>query len=818
MPACLPLLPTRAKLLKVLTRLGGAVLLFGILLIVLVYTGALGPLPSHETLKELQYSSGSEVYSADGVLLGRYFLQDRSPVAYKDISPYAIQALIATEDARFYGHSGIDYRSMGRVLVKSLLLQHEGSGGGSTLSQQLAKNLYPRRRYWIMSTPINKLREMIIALRLEDVYSKEEIIELYLNTVPLGGDLYGIERASQRFFSVPARKLKIEQAAVLIGLLKANTTYNPRRHPERAKERRNVVLSQMVKYNYLEPEAAAKAKELPLKLKYSASHTSAGLAPYFREQLRVELENWCNTQKKPDGTAYNLYRDGLKIITTLDATIQEQAEKAVRTRMSGLQRVFNEHWRGRSPWDNEVEGLERIMRRSVKYKRLKDAGLTEDEIKKIFQKRVPMQVFSWNGTVTKTMTPLDSLRYYELFLNTGLVSIAPKTGHVKAWVGGINHQTFKYDHVRSRRQVGSTFKPIVYAAALENGTQPCATFSGQRVSYASYDDWSPRNANGNYEGEFTMREALAQSVNTVSAKILMQTGISETIDLAHRLGIKSELPKVPSLALGAADLSLLEMVTAYTTFINEGQHIQPVYILKITDRKGNILREHKAEAEDRTVLAAEHAATMLHLMQGVVDEGSARRLRHEFGLNMDIAGKTGTTQNHSDGWFIGITPDLVTGVWVGAESPLVRFRTLNLGQGANTALPVWGEFMLRLTRERKFRSYRSSRFAPLPPALLAQLECDAYPDGTFEEEHDGFFDRLFELFDTKPHPEDTDEEDTETEEETSIRQQKDARKQEREAKQLARKQKQEEKKQEKQRKKEEKEREKQRSFWGSDTD
>jgi penicillin-binding protein 1A len=786
---------------------------FSISLFILVYLGALGPVPSKAALKDLQNNSASEVYSADGVLLGRYFIQDRTNISYDEISPYAVKALIATEDVRFYEHSGIDYQSLARVFVKTLLLQDESSGGGSTLSQQLAKNLYPRRRYWLMSTPINKLREMIIALRLEDVYSKEEIIELYLNTVPLGGDLYGIERASQRFFNVPASKLKLQQAAVLIGMLKANTTYNPKRHPERSKERRNVVLNQMAKYGYLEKDKAEKAKQLPLKLNYSTKRAIGGSAPYFTEHLKAELEEWCEQNKKADGTPYNLYTNGLKITTTLDATMQGHAEKAVRTRMSRLQKVFNDHWKGRSPWENEVEGLDKIMRRSLKYKRLKEAGKSEEEIKKIFHNPVPMNLFSWNGTVRKTMSPLDSLRYYELFLNTGLVSIEPRSGHVKAWVGGINHRIFKYDHVRSRRQVGSTFKPIVYASALEKGIEPCAPFSNERLSYPEYENWSPRNANGEYGGVFTMRAALAHSVNTISAQLLMQTGIDETINLAHRLGIRSHLPEVPALALGAADLSLLEMVTAYTTFINEGSYIDPVFILKITDRKGTVLHEHEPE-EEMAALSQDHAAMMLQLMQGVVEEGSARRLRNEFGLQMDIAGKTGTTQNHSDGWFIGITPELVTGVWVGAESPLVRFRTLKLGQGANTALPIWGDFMLHLTRDRKFRNYRYSRFATLDPAVQSRLECDdSSNEGLLEEEIDNFFDRLFDIFSPKRDKDETDIRKAKKTNEKNRYESKDLHNdREQEAKKREKRWKKEEKRREKLREHEEKMREKQREL------
>ncbi|WP_245590582.1 penicillin-binding protein 1A [Adhaeribacter aquaticus] len=706
------------------------------------YIGFFGSLPSRNDLKARQNNTASEVYSADSVLLGRYYIQDRTNVKYQDIAPHAVEALIATEDARFYEHAGVDHRSLLRVFFKSILFQKESSGGGSTLSQQLAKNLYPRKHYWFFSTPINKFREFIIARRLEKVYSKQEILELYLNTVPMGGDLYGIERASRRFFNTSADSLKIEEAAVLIGMLKATTTYNPRLNLEKSRTRRNVVLNQMVKYGYLSPEKASTLKEKPIRLEYRYQTHNDGLAPYFREQLRLELVKWCADQKKPDGTSYNLYTDGLRIYTTLDSKMQQLAEQAVRRRIARLQNQFDAHWRGRTPWGSNQEVIKTAMRASDRYKKLKAAGLSEGEIETEFAEPVSMQVFSWNKSSKKEMSPLDSIRYYQKFLNAGLIAIEPYTGFVKAWVGGINHHVFKYDHVRSKRQVGSTFKPIVYAAALEQGMDPCTPFPNQRMTYANYDNWSPRNADGKYGGEYTMRDALAHSVNTVSAQIIMKAGIEPTVSLAHRLGIKSTLPKVPALALGTANLSLFEMVQAYMTLANFGYRLNPTYITKIVNNKGEAIRQFSPDMNPKQVLAPEHAATIVHLLKGVVDEGSARRLRSEFGLAMDIAGKTGTTQNHSDGWFIGITPGLVTGVWVGAENPLVRFRTLNLGQGSNTALPIWGEFISKVVRTPKFASYRYTRFRPLPPDVEAKLTCNSFLEPEPQVVQASFLDRL----------------------------------------------------------------------------
>lgn len=719
--------------------------LFGLLLLVLfyfgVYAGFFGGMPSTRELKSVHNNTASEVYSADGVLLGRYYIQDRTNVKYENISPAAIHALVATEDARFYEHSGVDARSLGRVFVKSLLLQNESSGGGSTLSQQLVKNLYPRKDYWIWDMPVNKLREMIIARKLEALYTKEEILELYLNTVPMGGNLYGIERAAQRFFNTPAGALKTEEAAVLIGMLKATTTYNPRLDLERSKRRRNVVLAQMAKYNYLTPAQADSLQKLPLTLKYNYTTHNDGMAPYFREHLRQELVEWAASKRKQNGEPYNIYTDGLKIYTTLDAGMQRHAEAAVKKQMAQLQKQFDAHWRGRSPWGQNAEVLQVAMQRSDRYRKMKDAGKSEADISAAFREPVPMLIYGYNGQDKKTMSPMDSVAYYQRFLNTGLFSVEPQTGYVRAWVGGINHHVFKYDHVRAKRQVGSTFKPIVYAAALEQGLKPCDYFANERVTYQEYDNWSPRNADEKYGGEYTMRGALAHSVNTVSAQLIMKAGVNKTVAMAHRLGIQSRLPEVPSLALGTADLSLQEMVTAYTTFANGGYQIEPVYILKITDRGGKVLREHRPGEGEKKVISEETAAIMLHLMQGVVEEGSAAKLRSQFGLKMAIAGKTGTTQAHADGWFIGITPQLVTGVWVGGESPQVRFRTLALGQGAHTALPIWGDYIRRIAIDPAYRGYYNSQFDPLPARLQQMLNCESY---RAEPPQENFLERVFD--------------------------------------------------------------------------
>jgi penicillin-binding protein 1A len=509
-------------------------------------------------------------------------------------------------------------------------------------------------------------------------------------------------------------------------MLKATTSYNPRLHPEKSRQRRNVVLQQMVKYGKLSQSMADSLKALPLKLDYYFQDHNDGLAPYFREQLRQELVKWCASQQKEDGQPYNLYTDGLKIYTTIHSVVQAQAEKAVSRRMASLQKVFDAHWKGHNnPWQGNTEVIENAMKQSQRYKMLQEEGLSEEEIRKVFNRPIPMKLFSWAGSVKKTMSPLDSIRYYQKFLNTGLLSMEPGSGYIRAWVGGISHEEFQYDHVRSKRQVGSTFKPIVYAAALESGIEPCNYFPNEQVTYAQYENWTPRNADAQYGGEYSMRGALAKSVNTVSAQLIMKTGIEPTIALAQQMGISSPLPKVPALALGAADISLLEMVSAYATIASGGKRTEPVYILQILNREGKTIRQHRQTAAEQA-LSAQTAALVTRLMQGVVEEGSAARLRTQYNLTMDIAGKTGTTQDQTDGWFIGFTPQLVTGVWVGGEHPQVRFRTLELGGGAATALPIWAEYMKSLSQTKAYKQKGNTRFIALPAELEQKLNCYSF--------------------------------------------------------------------------------------------
>ncbi|MGB3587064.1 MAG: transglycosylase domain-containing protein [Tunicatimonas sp.] len=704
-----------------------------------VYAGWFGELPNYAELKDIRNHTASEVYSFDGKLLGRYYIENRTVTTIDKVPSSLLNALVATEDARFYEHQGIDYRSLGRVLVKSVLLQNESSGGGSTLTQQLAKNLFPRQRHGLLTMPVNKIREAFIAHRMENLYAKEEILMLYLNTVPFGGNVYGIEAASRRFFNRSATNLQVEESAVLVGMLKATTAYSPRLYPERAQQRRNVVLGQMNKYQYLSNSAKDSLQVLPLTIDYNFITHNTGLAPYFREKLRHEVQQWLNEHPKEDGSKYNLYTDGLKVYTTIDARLQHHAENAVRKQMTELQETFDKHWEGRRPWGEDETMIRRAMMNSDRYRRGKRAGKSDDEIHVEFTTPALMTLFSWAGETEKTMTPLDSVRYYQMFLNAGFLAMRPENGHIKAWVGGIDHKYFQYDHVTAKRQVGSTFKPVVYAAALESGADPCEYISNERRIYTAYKDWSPGNSDGKYDGYYSMQGALTHSVNTVAVDLMMNTGVDRVVDLAHRMGVKNDLPQEPAIALGTADLSLYEMLTVYSTFVNRGMTVKPIYLLGIEDQKGNKIANFNSKPEFKRSLSQQTADVMVQMMKSVVDSGTARRIRYHYGIKNDMIGKTGTTQSHADGWFIGATPKLVAGAWVGGDNRLVRFRNISLGQGANTALPIWANFMKSFTEDATFKKLRTARFPQPSRRTQSALACDFYR----EEEERGFLRELF---------------------------------------------------------------------------
>lgn len=668
------------------------------------------------------------MYSADSVLLGRYFLQERSDITFEQLPQHLVDALVTTEDVRFYEHNAIDIKSLFRVAIKSVLLSHESSGGGSTLTQQLAKNLFPRKKYWLLSLPINKIREIIIASRLEKVYDKKGILSLYLNTVPFGDNTYGIEAASQRFYSKSAQQLSTDESATLIGMLKATYAYNPRVFPDRAKTRRNVVLSQMNKYEKLSTEQQDSLQQLPIQLTYNRINHHSGIAPYFREYIRTELLEWCKTHQKENGKPYNLYSDGLKIYTTIDSRLQTYAEEAVRSQMKSVQGSFDQHWKNIKPWDTQPGSLHDALLKSKRYTSLKASGASEEEIDKVMNTPVAMNIFTWEGEKEVKMTPLDSVKHYLSFLNAGFLAIDPRQGELRAWVGGIDHNFFQYDHVRksTKRQVGSTFKPIVYAAALENGVRPCEFTSAEKTTYTNMEEWAPQNTGGeHYDMKFSMEGALAYSVNTVSVKILEKAGIAKTISLAHEMGIESEMPSVPSLALGVADISMTELVTAYSSLANGGTSVKPFYITSITDSYGKELQHFEAQDGER-VLSPETSQMIVHMLKRTVNEGTAAGLRARYSVLNDLAGKTGTTQSNADGWFMVMSPKLVVGAWVGADDPRIRFRSTALGQGARTALPIVAKFYQQANANKELTSITAARFSPLSDKLERKLSCDLY--------------------------------------------------------------------------------------------
>ncbi len=706
------------KIINLLLKTIVVLILLGTLFFTLVFLGVLGPVPSKKQLHEINNPVASEVFSADGKILGRYYIENRSNVSYDEISPNVINALIATEDARFYEHRGIDEIALMRVLVKSILLQKNSSGGGSTLSQQIAKNLFPRGNFGPLSMPVNKIRESIIAYRLERIYTKEEILALYLNTVPFAENIYGIEVAAERFFSKNPNNLDVDEAAVIVGMLKANNYYNPRTHPERAKGRRDVVIDQMAKYEYISAEQAEKYKEKPLKLKYRVISYNQGPAPYLLEKLRPQLLKWCENNTNKSGENYNLYTDGLKIKTTIDYNLQYYAELSVKEYMKNLQKVFDDHWKNRDIFKENPE----IMGSAIA--RLEATNATSEKL----QEKVHAQLFTWNGIEDTTLSRQDSIKHYLKLLNAGFVAINPESGELKAYVGGIDFRYFKYDHATAPRQTGSVFKPLVYLSALENGIAPDKYFENQYKIYEEYQDWAPRNSHDEYGGYYTMKGALAKSLNTVSVDVLLEAGIDKTIDLAKDFGISSTLPDYPSLALGVASVSLEEMVEAYAGIANGGFPVKSHCLIEISDGKGNILETFKYETNNHKVASTENCRAVIHMMEAVVDDGTGKAIRTVYGLNGDFAGKTGTTQDNSDGWFIGVTPDLVAGCWVGADDRRVHFRTTTYGQGAYMALPIVGKFYSKMYSDPKFERLKYDKFIEPDQELLALLDVPEYKE------------------------------------------------------------------------------------------
>ena len=701
------------KILRILFYLAAGLIVLHGTLILLILAGVFGRLPGASELKKIQNPVASEIYSTDGKLMGKYYIQNRQYLAPGQITDTLRDMLVANEDRRFYDHHGIDFRSLGRVLIKTILLRQEKAGGGSTITQQLAKNLYPRRDYGLISMPLNKFREMIIALRFENAYAKDEILDLYLSTVPFGGNTFGIRSASTRFFNKDPRELKIEEAAVLVGMLKATGLYNPTRDPERARMRRNVVLQQMSRYHYLDQATADSLQQLPIKLDYKPLPHDAGIAPYFREFLRGELDQWCHTHANEENEHYDLYTDGLRIYTSIDSRLQQYAEKAVQEHMAYLQELFDEHWRNRDLWKGVRD--EMLL---INYEGDYSKEMATEETRK-------MNVFTWKGLQQRDYNTLDSIRHYLQFLQAGFMAMDVHTAEIKAWVGGINHEYFKFDHVLAKRQVGSTFKPLVYLAALEQGISPCEFFPNDSLVYHEYDDWTPRNADRNYGGYYSLKGALVHSVNTVSVNLMMETGIDTVMALGQKAGIESPMPEVPSLALGTANISLFEMIRVYQALANRGMAIKPAYLVRIEDKNGKVLYERPAEEQMTAICSTENAEVMIEILREVVDRGTASALRHEMGVSADVAGKTGTTQNQTDGWFIGFTPSLVAGVWVGGDLQNLHFRSLEYGQGSFMAMPIWAKFMNNTFHDDHWKYLKDEQFG-ISGSVNDLLSCDDF--------------------------------------------------------------------------------------------
>ena len=708
--------------------------------------GLFGPMPSFEDLENPDSNLATEIISSDGVILGKYFEKNRSQLKYSDLPKNLVQALVATEDERFYEHSGIDGRGTLRAIASM-----GTSGGASTLTQQLAKQLFHGEgSKFLPFRIVQKIKEWIIAIRLERQYTKNEIIAMYCNVYDFGNYSVGVSSAAKTYFSKEPKDLTIDESAILVGMFKNSGLYNPVKNPQGVKNRRNVVLSQMEKRGLITEAQKEKLQALPITLNFKLESHREGTATYFREYLRDYMKKWVEENKKPDGSNYNIYKDGLKIYTTIDSRMQLHAEEAVTKHMANLQKQFfiEAKTNKNAPFVNISDAetqriLKQAMKASYRWTVMAEEEKSEEEIIASFSKKTKMKVFTWKGEKDTIMTPLDSIRYYKHFLQSGLMAMEPQTGNVKAWVGGINYKYFQYDHVgQGARQVGSTFKPFVYATAIEQlGMSPCDTivdgpFMIRKGRHHVTKDWEPRNSDNRYRGMVTLKQGLAHSINTISAKLIDKTGPEAVVELTHKLGVKSEIPAQPSIALGAVDITVEDMVAAYGTFANQGVYVKPQFITRIEDKSGVVIYEPIPESHD--VLNKDIAFAVIKLLQGVTETGSGARLRTQGGGSGDnrwtgypymfknpIAGKTGTTQNQSDGWFMGMVPNLVTGVWVGCEDRSARFKSLTYGQGATAALPVWGYFM-KLCYEDENLKVSKEEF-DRPPNLSIKVNCYTAP-------------------------------------------------------------------------------------------
>lgn len=738
-----------------------------VLLFLLASWGVFGTMPTFEELENPETNLATEIISSDGKSLGKYYNENRTPVRFEDLPDHLVNALVATEDERFYDHSGIDAKGTLRAAV---FLGKRG--GASTITQQLAKQLFTQDvSQNFVGRVLQKFKEWIIATRLERQYTKEEIITMYFNQYDFLYQAVGIKSASKIYFDKDPLELKPEESAVLVGMLVNSAYYNPVRRPELVEQRRNTVLGQMAKNDYITEEERDSLQQIPMKITFTPQGHDEGVATYFRVYLQGFMKDWIEKNPKPDGSKYNIYRDGLKIYTSIDSRMQKYAEEAVQMHLPNLQKEFDKQNKNNktAPFrDISSEDREKLirdaMRRSERWRILKEQGKSNEEIAESFNKKTQMEIFTWQGNKDTVMTPRDSILYYKSFFNAGMMSMTPQTGEVKAWVGGINFKHFKYDHVKQgKRQVGSTFKPFVYATAIDQlhlspcDTLPTSLHTIEAGKHNNQNDWTPKNSDGKYGGMMSLKRALANSVNTVTARLIDRTGPRPVIDLVEKLGVEtSNIPEVPAIALGSAEISVFEMVSAYSTFVNEGVYVKPVIVSRIEDKNGTILYQHVPETRD--VLSKEAAYVTVNLLEGVTQFGSGTRLRGDWGVNdpyyksimtgypynfsnseVPIAGKTGTTQNQSDGWFIGMVPTLATGVWVGAEDRAVHFGSIRYGQGAAMALPIWGIYMKKVYADKQLNVPKGP--FPRPEVVTIQTDCSSYGKAG-EEDEDSLPDEL----------------------------------------------------------------------------
>lgn len=742
-----------------------------LIILMLLLVWAFADIPSFEELENPESKLATQVIAEDGEILTTFHIENRSFVSYEELSPFLVEAAVATEDVRFYKHSGIDFVSLGRVLVKTLLMSDSSQGGGSTITQQLAKTLYPRaevgRRipgiYHIKMVWI-KLKEWITAVKLERNYTKNEIMDMYMNAIFFGSNAYGVKAAAQTFFAKNPSDLTVEESAMLVGMVNKPTRYNPALNPEKALVRRNFVIGQMEKAGFISESERDSIQNIPITLSYQVQDHNAGLAPYFRDMLRRTMNakepkrsrysqyedyvtdslqwaddpfyGWLTKNTKPDGTSYNLDKDGLRIYTTINYKMQKYAEEAVAEHLGkDLQKSFWRDLRRKTnkPFSNDVDKAtrDRVMaqarRWSDRYRVMKARGASETEIKKSFREKVNMRLFSWDGKgyIDTLMTPDDSIVYYKSHLRAGFMAIEPQTGHIKAYVGGPDYRYFKYDNIRQgKRQVGSTIKPFLYTLAMQEGMSPCDKVVNVPQTFIVGDKtWTPKSTDKDeWIGQtVTLKWGLTKSSNNISAYLMKQFGPHAMAEMMRKMGIGSYIEEVPSLCVGPADLSLYEMVAAYNTFPSQGVYISPIFVTRIEDNMGNVLADFTTRK--REAISEHTAYLMANLMQGVVNSGTAIRLRFKYGLKGEIAGKTGTTNDQSDGWFIGYTPSITAGAWVGAEDRQVHFESLSLGGGSNMALPIWGIWMKKVLADKTLNISETDRFIA-PPGMHHNLNCD----------------------------------------------------------------------------------------------